>query len=100
MVIPIVSSENRSSLPIGSLAPDKSIVNYALLVSTMRYLPPMEYAPNRFTLTPASGSPLFAVKMKTDFAYSNTLGWNTFPVANADRAEQVRPLPVARKISC
>ena len=26
------------------------------------------------------GSQLFAAELRTDFAYSNTLGWNTFPV--------------------
>lgn len=75
MVIPIVSSENRPYLPIGFL-PRRSIVNYAF---------GMYDAPLWNMALIASRLHLVWIatvcgKMKTDFRYSNTLGWNTFPV--------------------
>ena len=75
MVIPIVSSENRQYLPVGFL-PKKSIVNYAF---------GMYDAPLWNMALIASRLHLVWIatvcgKMKSDFRYSNTLGWNTFPV--------------------
>lgn len=75
MVIPIVSSENRPYLPIGFL-PRNSIVNYAF---------GMYDAPIWNMALIASRLHLVWIatvcgKMKNDFRYSNTLGWNTFPV--------------------
>jgi len=75
MVIPIVSSENRQYLPVGYL-PRNSIVNYAF---------GMYDAPLWNMALIASRLHLVWIgtvcgKMKTDFRYSNTLGWNTFPV--------------------
>lgn len=74
-VIPIVSSENRPYLPVGFL-PRRSIVNYAF---------GMYDAPLWNMALIASRLHLVWIatvcgKMKTDFRYSNTLGWNTFPV--------------------
>ena len=75
MVIPIVSSENRKYLPVGYL-PKKSIINYAF---------GMYDAPLWNMALIASRLHLVWIatvcgKMKSDFRYSNTLGWNTFPV--------------------
>lgn len=75
MVIPIVSSENRPYLPVGFL-PRKSIVNYAF---------GMYDAPLWNMALIASKLHIIWIatvcgKMKADFRYSNTLGWNTFPV--------------------
>lgn len=75
LVIPIVSSENRSYLPVGFL-PRRSIVNYAF---------GMYDAPLWNMALIASRLHLVWIatvcgKMKSDFRYSNTLGWNTFPV--------------------
>nr|WP_314860747.1 DNA methyltransferase [uncultured Undibacterium sp.] len=75
MIIPIVSSENREYLPVGFL-PRSSIVNYAF---------GMYDAPLWNMALIASRLHLVWIatvcgKMKTDFRYSNTLGWNTFPV--------------------
>lgn len=75
MVIPIVSSENRPYLPVGFL-PRNSIVNYAF---------GMYDAPLWNMALIASRLHLVWIgtvcgKMKTDFRYSNTLGWNTFPI--------------------
>jgi MmeI, DNA-methyltransferase domain/MmeI, target recognition domain/MmeI, N-terminal domain/MmeI, helicase spacer domain/MmeI, C-terminal domain len=75
MVIPIVSSENRPYLPIGYL-PRNSIVNYAFGIYD----------------SPLWNMSLFASKLhliwvkticgqlETRLRYSNTMGWNTFPV--------------------
>jgi hypothetical protein len=75
MVIPIVSSENRPYLPVG-LLPLNAVVNYAF---------GMYDAPLWNLSLIASRVHLVWIgtvcgKMKTDFRYSNTLGWNTFPV--------------------
>ena len=75
MIIPIVSSENRPYLPVGFL-PKKSIVNYAFGM----YDAPlwnMALIASRLHLTWIA---TVCGKMKNDFRYSNTLGWNTFPV--------------------
>ncbi len=76
LIMPQVSSERREYLPIG-LLPQRSIVsnlafalydaplwNMALIVSRLHLV----------WITTVCG------KLKTDFRYSNTLGWNTFPV--------------------
>ena len=76
IVIPVISSENRPYLPADILAPGTVVSNKA------------------FTLT-GSHLWLFSIicsklnwawvgtvcaRMRTDFSYTNTLGWNTFPV--------------------
>lgn len=76
MVIPRVSSENRDFLPVG-LVPGGTIVgdrnfalydaplwNMALIASRLHWV----------------WIGTVCVRMRTDFSYSNTLGWNTFPV--------------------
>jgi len=75
-VVPGVSSESRSYLPCG-LLPEGSIIsnktfglfdaplwNMALIASRLHWV---------WIAT-------VCVRMRTDFSYSNTLGWNTFPV--------------------
>ena len=75
LVLPIVSSENRDYFPVGFL-PDNSIVNYAFAL----YDAPlwnMAIIASRIHLVWIA---TVCGKMKSDFRYSNTLGWNTFPV--------------------
>ncbi len=75
MIVPIVSSENRSYLPVGYL-PDKSIVNYAFGL----YDAPlwnMAIIASRMHLVWIAA---VCGKLETRYRYSNTLGWNTFPV--------------------
>jgi hypothetical protein len=75
-VVPRVSSESRDYLPCG-LLPDGSIVsdrnfalfdaplwNMALIISRLHWV----------------WIGTVCVRLRTDFSYSNTLGWNTFPV--------------------
>ncbi|GAA0892662.1 class I SAM-dependent DNA methyltransferase [Fulvivirga kasyanovii] len=75
-VIPIVSSENREYLPIGAVTAeavvhnkafamyDAPLWNMALIASRLHWV----------------WIGTVCVRMRTDFSYSNTLGWNTFPV--------------------
>ena len=74
--IPVVSSENRNYLPV-DLLDNQSIVsnkcfalydaplwNMALIASRLHWV----------------WIGTVCVRMRTDFSYSNTLGWNTFPI--------------------
>lgn len=76
LVIPRISSENREYLPIGilnsdSIVQEKAFVmfdsplwNLALIASRIHWV----------------WIGTVCVRMRTDFSYSNTLGWNTFPI--------------------
>lgn len=76
IAIPRVSSENRQYLPCGLLPPgsivldrafalyDAPLWNMALIASRLHWV---------WIAT-------VCVRMRTDFSYSNTMGWNTFPV--------------------
>ncbi|ASM75555.1 lactate dehydrogenase (plasmid) [Pseudosulfitobacter pseudonitzschiae] len=76
LVIPVVSSENRDYLPVALLRNDSVISNkcfalydaplwnMALIASRLHWV----------------WIGTVCVRMRTDFSYSNTLGWNTFPV--------------------
>jgi hypothetical protein len=76
IVVPGVSSENRPYLPVGLLGADAIISNrnfglydaplwnMALIASRLHWV----------------WIGTVCVRMRTDFSYSNTLGWNTFPV--------------------
>lgn len=76
LVIPRVSSENRPYLPVGLVAEnvilgDRNFAlynaplwNMALIASRLHWV----------------WIGTVCVRMRTDFSYSNTLGWNTFPV--------------------
>jgi hypothetical protein len=76
LVVPRVSSENRPFLPVGLLAADAivqekafalydaTLWNMALIASRLHWV----------------WIGTVCVRMRTDFSYSNTLGWNTFPV--------------------
>lgn len=76
LVIPRVSSENRPYLPVGIVDShvilgdrnfalyDAPLWNMALIASRLHWV----------------WIGTVCVRMRTDFSYSNTLGWNTFPV--------------------
>lgn len=75
-IIPKVSSETREYLPVGLLPPGSIITDLAFALLN---------APLWNAAIVASRMHLIWIgtvcgKMKTDFRYSNTLGWNTFPV--------------------
>jgi hypothetical protein len=76
IVVPRVSSENRDYLPVDLVTGDciigdrnfalydAPLWNMALIVSRLHWV----------------WIGAVCVRMRTDFSYSNTLGWNTFPV--------------------
>lgn len=76
LIVPIHTSENRAYLPVGGLERgavvsnaafglyDAPLWNMALIASRLHLV----------WIATVCG------KIKTDFRYSNTLGWNTFPV--------------------
>jgi hypothetical protein len=76
LVVPQVSSERREYLPIGLLPPQSIVSNLAFAL----YDAPlwnMGLIASRLHLVWIG---TVCGKLKTDFRYSNTLGWNTFPV--------------------
>jgi hypothetical protein len=75
-VVPSVSSERREYLPCGLFNEDTVVSNLAQVI----YDAPlwnMALIASRLHLMWIA---TVCGKMKTDFRYSNTLGWNTFPV--------------------
>lgn len=75
IIIPRVSSERREYLPTG-LLPPKSIVTEAFAL----YDTPIWNMAIIASKLHLSWIATVCGKMKTDFRYSNTLGWNTFPI--------------------
>lgn len=76
IAIPRVSSERREYLPVGIL-PRQTIVTdlaFALFDAPLWTLALIASKMHLVWVKTVCG------KMKTDFRYSNTLGWNTFPV--------------------
>ena len=75
-IVPRVSSERREYLPIG-LLPEKSLVADSAFALYDAPLWNMALIASRIHLVWIA---TVCGKLKTDFRYSNTLGWNTFPV--------------------
>ena len=76
IIIPIHSSETRPYLPVG-LLPDGAIISNAAYALYDAPLWTMALIASRLHLVWVA---TVCGKLKTDFRYSNTLGWNTFPV--------------------
>ncbi|MBI1405014.1 MAG: lactate dehydrogenase [Caulobacter sp.] len=76
LIVPSITSENREYLPVGIVESDTVISNKAAVI----------YSPPLWTLSIVASRlhmqwiGTVCVRMRTDFSYSNTLGWNTFPV--------------------
>ncbi|NJK51944.1 MAG: class I SAM-dependent DNA methyltransferase [Leptolyngbyaceae cyanobacterium SU_3_3] len=76
LVVPKVSSEQREFLPVGYM-PAKTIVSdnaFALYDAPLWNMALIASRLHLVWIATVCG------KLKTDFRYSNTLGWNTFPV--------------------
>jgi hypothetical protein len=76
IIVPSVSSERRAYLPCGLLPQEVRVSNLALAL----YDAPvwnMALIASRLHLVWIA---TVCGKLKTDFRYSNTMGWNTFPV--------------------
>jgi hypothetical protein len=76
IVVPIHSSEARAYLPVG-LLPLGSVVSNAACALYDAPLWNMAVIASRLHLVWIA---TVCGKIKTDYRYSNTLGWNTFPV--------------------
>lgn len=76
IIVPSVSSERRPYLPCGLLPADVRVSNLALALydAPLWNLALIASRMHLVWIATVCG------KMKTDFRYSNTLGWNTFPV--------------------
>ena len=74
--IPVVSSENRSYLPV-DLLDNQSIISNKCFALYDAPLWNMALIASRLHWAWIGA---VCVRMRTDFSYSNTLGWNTFPV--------------------
>ena len=76
LIVPIRSSENREYLPIGLLN-NKSVVSnlaYALYDAPLWCLAIIASRIHLMWVAAVCG------RMKTDYSYSNKMGWNTFPI--------------------
>jgi len=76
IVVPSVSSESRPYLPVG-LLPSSAIVSNAAFAIYDAPLWNLAIIASKLHLIWVS---TVCGKLKTDFRYSNTMGWNTFPV--------------------
>lgn len=76
VAMPCVSSENRPYLPVGLIDNRSTVTNlcFALYDAPLRNMALIASRLHLVWIATVCG------KLKTDFRYSNTLGWNTFPV--------------------
>ena len=76
IIVPRHSSESRDYLPVGYMAPGTVIADssFALYDAPLWHLALIASRLHLVWIGTVCG------KLKTDFRYSNTLGWNTFPV--------------------
>ncbi|MDV8133798.1 DNA methyltransferase [Pseudomonas aeruginosa] len=76
IAVPAISSENRDYLPVGLLPVGTIISNkcYALFNAPLWNLSLIASRLHWVWIGTV------CVRMRTDFSYSNTLGWNTFPI--------------------
>ena len=76
IVVPATSSENRHYLPVGFMPPGTIVSNaaFGLYDAPLWHLALIASRLHLVWIGTVCG------KLKTDFRYSNTLGWNTFPV--------------------
>ena len=74
--VPVISSENRPNLPAG-LLPGGTVVSNKAFTLPANDLWPLAVVCSRVNLTWVAA---VCARMRTDFSYTNTLGWNTFPV--------------------
>ena len=76
LVVPIVSSENRPYLPVG-LVEARAVVHNKAFALYDAPLWNMALIASRLHLVWIA---TVCARLRTDYSYSNTLGWNTFPV--------------------
>jgi hypothetical protein len=74
--VPVISSENRPYLP-AALLPEETVVSNKAFTLPGSELWPFAVICSRLNLTWVAA---VCARMRTDYSYTNTLGWNTFPV--------------------
>jgi hypothetical protein len=74
--VPVISSENRPYLPT-ALLPGGTVVSNKAFTMPGNGLWPLAIICSRINLTWVAA---VCARMRTDYSYTNTLGWNTFPV--------------------
>lgn len=76
IIVPAVSSENRDYLPCGLLSDISTVSNsaFALYDAPLWNMAIIASKLHLMWIATVCG------KLKTDFRYSNTMGWNTFPI--------------------
>lgn len=79
--VPVISSENRPYLPAGLLASGTVTSNKVFTISGNEIWP-LAVVCSRLNLMWVSA---VCARMRTDFSYTNTLGWNTFPIEKLTR---------------
>ncbi|WP_134727166.1 class I SAM-dependent DNA methyltransferase [Paracoccus luteus] len=84
IIIPKVSSERRQYLPCGYVTSDTVVSNLASVIydAPLWNLALIASRIHLVWIATVCG------KLKTDFRYSNTLGWNTFPVPKLTAADK------------
>ena len=86
IIVPAVSSESRAYIPMGYVDADVVVSNAAFVVydAKLWLFAILESRMHMAWIRTVCG------KLKTDFRYSNTLGYNTFPVPElSDETKQV-----------
>lgn len=74
--VPVISSENRSYLPVG-LLPKGTVASNKVFTISGREIWPLAIICSRLNRIWVA---TVCARMRTDYSYTNTLGWNTFPV--------------------
>jgi hypothetical protein len=74
--VPVISSENRPFLP-ASLLPGGTVVSNKAFTISGEEIWPLAIICSRLNLVWVA---TVCARMRTDYSYTNTLGWNTFPV--------------------
>ncbi|MBS1941755.1 MAG: class I SAM-dependent DNA methyltransferase [Bacteroidetes bacterium] len=74
--VPVISSENRPYLP-AALLPEGTVVSNKAFTLPGSELWPMAVICSRLNITWVAA---VCARMRTDYSYTNTLGWNTLPL--------------------
>lgn len=85
LIVPSITSENREYLPVGIVDADTVVSNKAAVI----YDPPLWTLSIVASRLHTQWIGTVCVRMRTDFSYSNTLGWNTFPVPTLTEKNRV-----------
>jgi hypothetical protein len=83
--VPVISSENRPYLP-AALLPGGTVVSNKAFTLPGGELWPLAIICSRINLAWVAA---VCARMRTDYSYTNTLGWNTLPVPTLTEKNKV-----------